>query len=236
MNLILLSPQDFISSANHVRFSDRRYQHIREILKSKTGDKLCVGLLGGRIGIGEVLSLTDKYVELNVSLTQTPPQVLPLTLILALPRPPMLRRILESVTALGVKKIYLVQTSRVEKSFWQSSVLREENLKEILMLGLEQGKDTMLPEVYLCQRFRPFVEDKMPKIIKGSLALLAHPDSPRECPRAVTGAVTLFIGPEGGFTEYEIERLKEIGFQIVSLGLRPLRVDTAVSILIGRLL
>src|SRR5208283_3585485 len=103
-------------------------------------------------------------------------EALPVTLILALPRPPMLKRILFSAAMLGVKKIIILNFNRVEKSLWNSSSLKPKAIEEQLVLGLEQAKDTVMPEVIIKKRFKPFVEDELPILIKGKSALVAHPD------------------------------------------------------------
>jgi len=123
----------------------------------------------------------------------------------------------------------------VEKSYWMSPRLKEEKIHEALVLGLEQARDTILPEVRLRPLFKPFVEDELPEIIKGTLPLAAHVGEEELCPRDVRGAVTLAVGPEGGFIPYEMEKLRECGFRAVSLGDRPLRVETAVPAFLAKL-
>jgi RsmE family RNA methyltransferase len=134
-----------------------------------------------------------------------------------------------------VKKIILLNCFRVEKSFWQSPFLGEEATKEQLILGLEQARDTVLPEVLLRPLFKPFVEDELPALIKETLPLVAHPHATAQCPRDVKRTVTLAIGPEGGFIPYEIEKLIACGFSPVQMGERILSVETAVPALIARL-
>ena len=235
MNLILLTQTDFIKSTSRARLDDRRYLHIRDIHRAKEGDELFVGLIGGRMGTGKITVLTGDGLEMDISLNLQPPAPLPVTLILALPRPNILKRTLQSVSAMGVKKIFLIHSSQVEKSFWLSPVLQPEKIREQLILGLEQGKDTILPDVQLRKGFKPFVEDELPDLIQGTRALVAHPRASEECPRDVREPVALMIGPEGGFIPYEIKKLTESGFTPVHLGSRILRVDTAVPALLARL-
>jgi RsmE family RNA methyltransferase len=113
--------------------------------------------------------------------------------------------------------------------------MADENLLHQRLLGLEQAKDTMLPELHLRRLLRPFAEDELPELAKDSLALVAHPGSPEPCPRQVSGPVTLAIGPEGGFIPAEVELLARAGFRPVDLGPRILRVETAVAALAARL-
>lgn len=171
-----------------------------------------------------------------MTLAEDPPPALPCTLVIALPRPKMLKRILVDATSLGVKRICFVNSYRVDKSFWSSPLLAPETIAEKCRLGLEQAIDTKLPEVTLHPRFRPFVEDELPGIVGDSQALVAHPAGSVACPRGITRRATLAIGPEGGFIPFEVDLLRDAtGFTAVTLGPRILRVDTAVPALLGRL-
>ncbi|PLY04391.1 MAG: 16S rRNA (uracil(1498)-N(3))-methyltransferase [Desulfuromonas sp.] len=234
MNLILLHDADFIS-AERVVLRDRRREHIRAVHRAEVGDQLRVGRLNGLCGNGTILRSSGDELELEVRLDTPPPAPLPLTLLLALPRPKMLKRILQTVSALGVKDIYLINSYRVDKSYWSSPLLQPEQFNEQLILGLEQARDTQLPRVELRPRFKPFVEDETPELIRGTTAYVAHPGVDRACPSGTQGATTLAIGPEGGFIPYEVELLQNNGFLPVSLGERILRVETAVPVLLTRL-
>ena len=128
-----------------------------------------------------------------------------------------------------------MNTFRVEKSFWQSPWLKPEAIHEQLILGLEQARDTVLPEVILEKRFKPFVEDRLPAMSERMRKLVAHPVTDQICPAGGCEPTVLAIGPEGGFIPYEVERLVEYGFECVHLGPRILRVETAVPVLLSKL-
>ncbi|MDX1467212.1 MAG: 16S rRNA (uracil(1498)-N(3))-methyltransferase [Halomonas sp.] len=236
MNLILLSPED-VENHRLARVRDpRRLAHLREVHRARPGDTLTLGIAGGTLGRGELLSLDDDEACFDVSaLDQPPPPALPVHLVLALPRPRMLARSLEHVTALGVKRITLLNTRRVEKSYWQSPELDDEKIHRHLVLGLEQARDTRLPEVTLAKGFRPFVEDRLPGLLAGRRGLVAHPGMRDDCPRGLDEPAVLLVGPEGGFIPWEVERLLEAGCQGIHLGPRILRVETAVTALLARL-
>ncbi|GGC62705.1 16S rRNA (uracil(1498)-N(3))-methyltransferase [Marinobacter halophilus] len=234
MNLALLFDGDFIS-ADRVLLRGRRLEHLNGILKASTGDRIPVGRVNGAMGFGEVLKLSDQEAELQVTLAHSPPPALPLTLILAMPRPKMFRRVLQTCASLGVKDIWLINSYKVEKSFWQTPWLSEDNLRENLTLGLEQAKDTVMPQVHIRKLFKPFVEDELPTLLADKRALVAHPGMTTPCPTHLDGPAALCIGPEGGFTDYEVAKLGEAGCQGVHLGRRILRVETAVPVLVSRL-
>jgi len=234
VNLLLLEDGDFVA-ADRALLSGRRLKHLHEVHRAAAGDSLRVGRLDGLMGTGQLLRLDANEAELSVALDQPAPGKLPLTLLLALPRPKMLRRVLQTISAMGVPRVVLLNSYRVEKSFWQTPFLEPAAIREQLILGLEQARDTVLPEIIIEKRFKPFVEDRLPALAAGSLGLIGHPGAYPACPRAVDRAVTLAIGPEGGWIPYEVEKLQEAGLQPVQLGERILRVETAVTALLARL-
>lgn len=234
MNLVLLFEEDFVTP-DRVRIEGRRLAHVTEIHRAALGDSLTVGLINGRMGHGLVTRLDQAALELDVLLDQDPPPKLPLTLILALPRPKVLNRALAAATSLGVARIVLLNAWKVEKSYWKSPRLSDENLMQQRVLGLEQAKDTVLPELRLARFFRTFVEDELPALMKGTLPLVAHPGSVEPCPRGVSRPITLAIGPEGGWLDAEVQSLITSGFHPVDLGPRILRVETALASLVGRI-
>ena len=235
MNLILLFEDDFVKDRQRVSLRGRRHEHVLNVHRASAGDRLSVGLLNGMIGTGAVTRIDDDALEMDIVLDRDPPPPLDVTLILALPRPIVLKRILLSASSMGVKRIVLIHSRRVEKSYWNSPVLDEKKIKEQLILGLEQARDTIMPEVWLRQKFKPFVEDDLPDMIKGTLPLVAHPGTSEPCPSQVNHPVTLAIGPEGGFMPYEVEMLEAAGFRSVNIGERILRVETAVPVLLSKL-
>ena len=234
MNLVLLFEEDFLT-AGRVRLEGRRFTHMTEIHRATLGDSLAVGVLNGRMGHGIVTHLDQTSLEMAVVLDQDPPPKLPLTLLLALPRPIVLNRALAAAASLGVARIVLLNAWKVEKSYWKSPRLSDENLMQQRILGLEQAKDTVLPELRMARFFKTFVEGELPALMKGTLSLVAHPGSTEPCPRGVSKPTTLAIGPEGGWLDTEVESLINIGFQPVDLGPRILRVETVLASLVGRL-
>ena len=136
---------------------------------------------------------------------------------------------------MGVKRLDLFHTRRVEKSYWDASAMKQDVIRRHLMLGLEQARDTVVPQVHLHRRFRPFVEEVLMPRLDVRRGLIAHPGSGQPCPRAIGDPATVVIGPEGGFVAFEVERLLDSGLLPVDLGPRILRVETAVVALLARL-
>lgn len=235
MNLLLLHPEDFIAP-DRVRICGRRLAHLRAVLGAVPGTELRAGLLDGPLGTATALHLDAAAAELAVTLDSPPPLPLAVSLILALPRPKILRRALRAATMLGVKEIHLINSWRVDKSYWQTPLLAPERSREELLLGLEQGLDTALPSLHLHRRFKPFVEDDLDAIAGARRRLVAHPRSVEPLARHPEGAaVLLALGPEGGFIPYELDALVAQGFQPVAIGPRVLTVEVALAAALGRL-
>jgi RsmE family RNA methyltransferase len=237
VNLLLLFDEDFLPDGT-ARLTGRRAQHAREVLRAEPGETLRVGRLGGLTGTGEVLENTESALHLRVTLTDPPPARAGVDLLLAIPRPKALKKVLPAVASLGVDRVVLVNAARVEKSYFDSKVLAPAFVQELLLQGLEQARDTRLPEVHIRERFRPFVEDELDALFgRESLRLLPHP--PARQPLTATGVATaprvvLAIGPDGGWVPFEADLLEAHGFHPFTLGPRILRVETAVPVLLGQ--
>ena len=236
MNLILLYPGELTESASVV-LMDRRFEHIRDVHRAQPGDTLRVGVIDGVIGQARVVRLDQQSIELVVdfSTARQPPAPLPVILVLALPRPKMFKRILQTVASLGVKEIWLIHSYRVDKSYWSSPLLSDSMVQAQLLLGLEQAGDTLMPRVEIRKRFKPFVEDELPGLLAGRQGWVAHPYDAEPCPSPSTEPALVAVGPEGGFITYEVGKLQEAGLRSLSLGSRILRVETAVPVLLSRL-
>lgn len=233
MNLLLAAPRE-IDADGRLLLSDRRHRHLREVLAVAAGDRVRVGEIDGRVGSAQVTAIDEHCARLQVTLNRAPPAPLPVRLVLALPRPKMLRRILRCIAELGVKDLHLINSHRVEKSFWQSPLLEHEAFAPYLLEGLEQAMDTIRPRVHLHRRFRPFVEDELAALADGSELLLADVRAGHAYPDASTAPTVLIIGPEGGFIPFERDLLQGVGARPASLGARVLRVETAVPVALAR--
>ncbi|MDF1577440.1 MAG: 16S rRNA (uracil(1498)-N(3))-methyltransferase [Desulfobulbales bacterium] len=238
MNLILIDPREIKDGS--ASLTGRRAKHIRKTLRGKEGGTIRVGIVNGLIGSGLIRRIEPGMVNLDIKTAKPPPAKTPTGLILALPRPIMLKRVLAQTASLGIERIFLINAGRVEKSFFKASLLSEEKLREYLLLGLEQAVDTVLPKISIHRRFRPFIEDNLAEISRDyPVRLAAHPGgaiklSPALLPEPASPTLVA-IGPEGGWLDFEIDRFTERGFGCFSLGPRILRVDTAVPAILAQL-
>jgi RsmE family RNA methyltransferase len=236
MNIILLSPNDQWLDDHSVLLHDERAIHICDVLKSNVGDRLWVGLRDGLQGQGVVKSIQAGVVHLTVDLHDPSPPRHRFDLILALPRPKMLRRIFRAVAEFGVKDFYLINSARVEKSYWQSPLLKPDQIDHALLAGMERSRDTFAPRVHLYTRFRPFVEDQLTQICAGRPCWIADMDAQVALSDCSANPAVVMIGPEGGFVPFEINLAKTIIAQPAHIGRRVLSVDTALTTVLAQAL
>ena len=233
MNIVLLDPRQTEAEFWSIS-STRQLEHLQQHLQIQVGDTLKVGIREGQRYLTEIVEISEKVVRLKPLQEEAVPEKLPVTLIVALPRPKELRRLIMDSVTLGVEKIILLHSYRVDKSYWQTPFLQQ--LNHYIELGLEQAGDTVAPKIELYKRFKPFVEDILPGLISTDCpAYVAHPYAEQAMPFAIEHPCTIVIGPEGGFIPYEVDLLIKNGCQAVSLGNRIIRTETVIPYVLGRL-
>jgi len=252
MNCLLLPAANFSQSMAHID-SLAQMTHVTDVLGATVGDSLKIGQLGGHLGTAIIDDISADRIQLReIALTIAPPPKLDLTVILALPRPKVLRRLIMDMTALGVRDIILINSVRTQKSYWQSPMLAR--LDEFVLEGLQQGVDTIAPKISLQKRFKPFVEDELARLITDR-AVVAHPYGSQSFGqylqnqylqnqdlqkshlhnKAASALPSMVcIGAEGGWIDYEIALLAAQGCTPVHIGPRILRTEAAVNALLGQ--
>ena len=233
MNIVLLEAEQTQSEFWKID-NPRQIQHLSQHVQLNAGDTLKVGIRNGQRYLTEVVTISEQHILLRPIQVEAVPAKLPVHLILALPRPKVLRRIIMDAVTLGVQRISLIHSYRVDKSYWQSPFLQQ--LDDYVTFGLEQAGDTISPEIQMYKRFKPFVEDVLPTFISDQKpAYVAHPYAEQQMPHAIQHSCCLIVGPEGGFIPFEVDLFKKNGCQARRLGNRILRTETAVSHILGRL-
>lgn len=238
MNIILLDKDEI--NGDHTTLKDHRAEHIVKVLRSSRGDRVTVGIINGKTGYGiikEIVGRKPYLVKLQLAMERYPDIAPPIDILLALPRPIVFKRIISHLTTLGVRRILVVNAAKVEKSYWESSVVSENGWQRHVREGLEQAVDTRLVDISFYRGFKPFMQEIIPGIKdRYQQMLVAHPhttNSLAEVFRAGASPVLLAIGPEGGWNEYELDQMEIMGFDQFTLGARVLKVETAVNALHG---
>lgn len=230
MNLLLLDTGE-VSPAGDVTLSDTRATHLLNVLKVDVGRSVRIGVLDGPYGTGTVIAIGDSAVTMRCVFETTTPPRPRVDLLLALPRPKVMRRLWPQLAALGIGRVMLTNAARVERNYFDTHILDEDVYHPLLIEGLQQARDTRLPAVSIHRQFKILIEDELDALFPDGLRLMADPaaTTPVDAPvRAHAGSrVLLSIGPEGGWNDFERALLQRHGFEAVGIGSRTLRSDTA---------
>lgn len=232
MNLLLIEPAELVEG--EVVLSDERARHLREVLRVQVGSVVRVGRIDGPTGTARVQAIEGRSVRLACTLDGDVPPTPSVDLVLALPRPKVLRRLWSQLAALGVGTVVLTNANRVERYYFDSHVVRPDDVRPHLIEGLVQARDTRVPRIELRRAFKPLVEDELDALFGDATRLVCDPSYERSMLDAVRPSkrVVLALGPEGGWSPYERELLEKHGFTGVGLGPRTLRSDTAAVALV----
>jgi RsmE family RNA methyltransferase len=228
MNRILLEAPE-IDGTGRARLTGRRAQHIRETLRLNTGQWVRVGAVNGPRGTAELVGDDADSLTLQCRFDQSPPPRAPVDLLLAMPRPKVLKRLWAAIASLGVDRMVILRAAKVERCYFDTHWLDPANYRPLLLEGLEQSGDTQVPQVLIRREFQPFVEDELDAVFPGGTRVLGHPGSAGRAFQAQPGQnrIVVAVGPEGGWTDFELDLFRARGFGAWDLGWRTLRTDTA---------
>jgi 16S rRNA (uracil1498-N3)-methyltransferase len=244
VNLLLLEPAE-VGTNGVSLLSGARARHLRDVLRVQPGHTIRIGLIDGALGTGTVLSLGDGTVQLHCTFEAAIPPRPGVDLLLALPRPKVMKRLWAQVAALGVGQIILTNAERVERNYFDTHVLEPELYRPLLVEGLQQARDTRIPIVSIHHRLKVLVEDDLDDLFPRGARLVADPRSDvtlaaalgeTAAPESGERARTLLaVGPEGGWNDFELQLLNGHRFRAVGMGARTLRSDTACVALLALL-
>ncbi len=238
MNSILLEAEE-LDDAGRASLRDHRAQHLREVLRVGSGRQLRVGVIDGPMGIGVVESMDTDCVVLRCELEDKTPPRPRVDLLLALPRPKVLKRMWAPLASIGVGRVLLTNAWKVERNYFDTHVLRSEFYRAALIEGLEQARDTRLPIVSIHKQLKVLLEDELSFLVGDVKRLVADPtasDRVRDVVEVGCDKRALVaIGPEGGWIDDELSLLSSQGFARVGLGPRILRTEAATITTLGLL-
>lgn len=246
MNLIIIAPEE-VEPAGTVTLTGARARHLTCVLRVAPGHAVRVGVLDGPLGSGVVLRVDAPTVTLHCVLDTAVPDPPAVDVLLALPRPKVLRRLWAQLAALGVGRIMLTTAARVERNYFATHVLEPATYRPLLIEGLQQARATRLPQVSVHRQFRVLVEDQLGALSGAAVRVVADPSGRASIRDVIAAAappragadplaarrVLLAIGPEGGWNGFELDLLAAHGFQAATMGARTLRTDTACVALLA---
>lgn len=208
---------------------DKRFEHVRGVLRMGIGDSFDVGCINGPTGRATVRALHADALEIDIAWGEEPPRPPAVHLIVGMCRPATARKILATAPTLGVRELSFVPGTRSDPAYAKSGLWTSGEWRARLIEGVEQAFDTWLPELHLPDSLAAGltgIPDGAVKlaldVYEGSRPLGASPIEPGR-------PVCLAIGPERGWAKPDRELLRAHGFELISMGTRVMRVETAVT-------
>ena len=237
MNLLLLDDAEVTGS--RILLTGRRAEHLSRVLGVCPGDSVRAGIVRKGLIDARIEATGSDGITLRLGAVQAtvPPST---HVVLALPRPKVLSRSVTTVASFCVKSLTLINSWRVEKSYFSSKKLHPVRLAEDALLGAKQGGHVWPPEIRIVDSFRRYVEDIAPRPGSKGAQLVLHPGSALTMAQAVQGQTQgaecfLALGPEGGFIQSELDSWCSHGWSAVDLGTPTLRTEAAIAAALGQL-
>lgn len=247
MNICLFSPEEIL---NPLDIQDERAQHILKILHKKEGESFSAGIIGGQAGTAVIkkIDVEEKKssdgkkifkggkIYFDFKPESDGKKLYPLKMIIGFPRPIQLKRLLRDMASLGVQEVHLTGTELGEKSYLKSDLATKGEAEKFLLDGSVQAGSTQIPKLFIHQTLKNCLEQIE---LEGKLLALDNiePSQSLSCalkekPQKAVAA----IGSERGWTNYERQLFRQNGFELLSMGKRILRTETASTVAVSLIL
>ncbi|RKU06894.1 16S rRNA (uracil(1498)-N(3))-methyltransferase [Candidatus Poribacteria bacterium] len=201
--------------------------HLRNVLRLGHGDTIRIVDGKGSVCIGEIYKIDAESTEAEILSHEFHQRDTPsLTLFQGLPKYDKMELILEKTTELGVSQIAPMST---ERSLQEPSENRCERWHRVVLSATKQCKRAWLPELCEMQQF----ENCLNTLQKYAISLIFWENEKEQHLKAVlrkapeVESIAFLVGPEGGFTDKEVDAAIENGCIPVTIGSNILRTETA---------
>lgn len=210
-------------TAKEFSLSEDASRHVAQVLRMKAGEQLQITDGKGMLATATIINAHKKNTVVQINSVEHIPYTNKNTSLAIAPTKNIgrIEWLLEKVTEIGIKSIVLLQTKRTERSN-----VKAERLQHILVSAMLQSRQAYLPELSVSVPFENIV--KMNDYTEKYIAHCVE-DPHKTTLRNINSAASkiILIGPEGDFTDDEINLAINEGFKPVSLGLTRLRTETA---------
>ena len=232
-----VEPQAIDLAGHRVFISGEDVRHIKNVLRMRAGEEISVS---DRETAREyrclIKELGDEVIECSLCFVKEADTELPTKIYLfqGLPKADKLEMVIQKAVELGAYSIVPVSCHRsVVKLDEKKAAKKQERWQQISEAAAKQSKRALVPVVERPVSFREAMEFAGEKCALKLLPYeLSDPSAMEETRKLINsvkagGSIGIFIGPEGGFEDEEIELAKKMGFEIITLGRRILRTETA---------
>ena len=228
MNIFYTPPENVQN--DRLELLDQEMKHATKVLRYSEGDDITVvdGVGGWYDGTIRHIAKKTAVVEIANQKTISPPEPV-LTLGLGvIKKRDRLEFAVEKAVELGARRVALFKSKHTERDR-----IRMDRLENIALSAMKQSLRSWRPEVTLYPSLSNLVED-----YSGSSMLIAHEKSGADAgippEKMDDSSLTLLVGPEGGFSEHEVQEVCDAGGEVVSLGSYRLRAETAALVMMSQ--
>ncbi len=225
-------PKNSIDGNNAIIDSED-VKHIYRVLRLQVGDKVSINNCEGKEYLGEITFIDKKVVNVNLLEESSINNESPIEVYLfqGMPKSTKMDLIVQKNTELGVKAITPIITERVVVKTDLKEFKKVDRWNRIALEASKQSKRSLVPQINEPIEFENLLE----KLKSMDLVVVPYENEEgygikklvENIDNIHINKVAIIIGPEGGFEEIEILKLKEIGSKIITLGPRILRTETA---------
>lgn len=226
-------------SEKEIQITGNDVNHIRSVLRMKPGEEILISSRAGGDYHCAVEEIGQDEVRTSIMWKEALGRELscPIVLFQGLPKGDKMEMVIQKNVELGVHAIVPVSMKRcVVKLDEKKAQAKQKRWQQISESAAKQAKRGIVPEILPVMSFAQaldYAKDFEQKLL------------PYECAEGIEGTrrilsgiqpgqkVAVFIGPEGGFDEKEVEAAKDAGFQVLTLGRRILRTETAGMMLLS---
>lgn len=226
-----------------ITITGKDVNHIKNVLRMKPGEEISVSTTESSSEYRCIVrELSDERVVCDLAFIKEEGNELPckITLYQGLPKSDKMELIIQKCVELGVARIVPVEMKRcVMKLEPKKAPSKIERWQAISEAAAKQSKRTVIPEIAMPMSFKNAVSEASESTHKWVPYEMADgmPHTRELFNQVRPGdSVAIFIGPEGGFDNAEIELAKASGFEIITLGKRILRTETAGLVVLANLM
>ena len=224
MNLFYSNNID--NDKGQISLTDQENRHLIKVLRKSIGEVISVTDGIGNIYKCEIINTDKTSSTLSIINIDKNDSIFPkLSIAISLTKKTnRFEWFLEKASEIGITEISPLICNRSERKF-----INEKRLKKVLVSAMKQSLKTHLPVLNQLTRLKDFIKRK-----SDDQLFIAHCNDSKKNPLLKSikpkSKITILIGPEGDFTESEVEEALKAGFKPVSLGNSRFRAETAAII------
>lgn len=206
-----------------ITLTDKKLVHqITKVLKFHLDEEIVLADGNGKIAVSKIKNIDSETVKVNViNVKKEEPTDKKVNLFFAIPKGNKFELILEKGTEIGINSFHPIITSRTEKLN-----INKERSQTIIKEASEQSERFYIPKI-----FEPIKFEETLNNIGNMESIAFHTSGKNFWKKDWNGEVNILIGPEGGWTEKEIEIMQNKGIQIYKVGDKILKTETAAIII-----